>query len=680
MKTHNIKLIAAIALCITLTGIRAHASDFKTIYNRMYEKYLDRNPSKETIGGLMKSLSPEGAFVTLNYRATDGSPRKHVQNLITLACAYQHPENTFYHDKTLKESYLKALRFWIDTNHQAKNWWYRYIPYPKELSTSVVLMSREINENPELFDKTIKYLRWSYENAAPSHMTGANGADIIMGSFAASILTENESQMEDFKERMTQLLTIQPSEGIQPDYLFGQHCGHGRQLYFTSYGKEFVNSTLAYLELCKDTRFQSPGLELLQRLFTDGVQWIFYNKQHDPNNAGRFISSNQYSSAIKVLAERICKLSNSDARNNMKQALQHIGGDNSLTGNRMFWRFDYMVHRRNNYMTSSRMTSTRTVGNEAGNGDGEFNYYASNGVNYLFVTGHEYDGNFFKIFNNRQYPGITAEQDNAPLPIPDWGEGGNNRNCFAGGVSDSLYGTCGMILDRRGLQAHKAWFYFDEEFVCLGAGICNAKGKAEVFTTLNQCNRDGKVQYMTNGKKQTLKNGSIQTVADWILHGQTAYFNLLPQTEYKITCDTALFSLNANHGIRPQQGKYAYVVHPSIPSTSAADKYAAKLPIKVLANTEKIQAVRHEKLRITEIIFYQPGELKLENGDILATDTPCALLWKEKEKRIHIANPRCESENPEKATITLIQNGQSKQILLEMPQKEEAGKSSTASY
>lgn len=135
--------------------------------------------------------------------------------------------------------------------------------------------------------------------------------------------------MEDFKERMTQLLTIQSSEGIQPDYLFGQHCGHGRQLYFTSYGKEFVNSTLAYLELCKDTRFQSPGLELLQRLFTDGVQWIFYSKQHDPNNAGRFISSNQYSSAIKTLAERIYKLSSSDARNSMKQALQHISGDNS---------------------------------------------------------------------------------------------------------------------------------------------------------------------------------------------------------------------------------------------------------------------------------------------------------------------------------------------------------------
>lgn len=642
MKTHNIKTIAVIALCIILANIHAHASDFETIYNRMYEKYLDRNPSKETINGLIKSLSPEGAFVTLNYHATDGSPRKHVQNLITLACAYQHPQNALYHNKALKESYLKALCFWVDTNHQAKNWWYRYIPYPKELSVSVVLMSREINENPELFDKAIKYLRWSYEHAAPSHMTGANGADIIMGSFAASILTKNEAQMEDFKERMTQLLTIQSSEGIQPDYLFGQHCGHGRQLYFTSYGKEFVNSTLAYLELCKDTRFQSPRLELLQRLFTDGVQWIFYSKQHDPNNAGRFISSNQYSSAIKTLAERIYKLSSSDVRNSMKQALQHISGDNSLTGNRMFWRFDYMVHRRNNYMTSSRMTSTRTVGNEAGNGDGEFNYYASNGVNYLFVTGREYNGNFFKIFNNRQYPGITAEQDNAPLPIPDWGEGGNNGNSFAGGVSDSLYGACGMMLDRHGLQGHKAWFYFDDEYVCLGTGIRNPEGKAEVFTTLNQCNRDGKVQYMVNGKTHTLKNGSVQTATDWVLHGQTAYVNLLPQAEYRIACDTALFSLNTNHGIRPQRGEYAYLVHPGISTVSTVAKYAADLPIKILANTEKIQAARHEKLGITEIIFYQPGELRLEMVTSLQ-QIPLAPSCGRKKKRkfmlqTHVAN------------------------------------------
>ena len=427
-----------VATCCLLMAARAVADDFDVIYQRMYEKYLSKNPGKETVDGLLKLMSPDGAFINLNYRATDGSPRKHVQHLITLACAYQQPQNAYYHNYKLKEAYLKSLNFWVDTNHQAQNWWYRYIPYPKELSASVVLMNQEIKQDKALFDKTISYLRWSYEKAAPRHMTGANGADIIMGSLAASILTRNEEQMKDYQQKMSQLLTIQPVEGIQPDYLFAQHCGSGRQLYFTSYGKEFVNSMLSYLEFCKGTQYQSEGVDLLQQLFIQGVQWVFFSRQYDPNNAGRYIHSNQFSDAVKALAERVYKLSDPDTKEASKLALQHISGDNGLQGNRMFWRFDYMINRRTNYMASSRMTSTRTVGNEAGNGDGNFNYYASNGVNYLFVTGREYDRDFFKRFNNRRYPGITAEQGNEPLPIPDWGEGGGNGSDFAGGERQHL--------------------------------------------------------------------------------------------------------------------------------------------------------------------------------------------------------------------------------------------------
>lgn len=457
MKLKTFSLLLLVVLLGT-TGFNAVAqdTDFEIIYQRMYERYLDKSPSQTAVDKLLQIMTPEGAFKGINYHATDGSPRKHVQSLITLARAYQHPGSPYYHQPKLRDSYLKSLNFWVDTNHQAKNWWYRYIPYPKELSTGIILMSREIEQDKALFDKCIAYLRWSYETARPGLMTGANGADIIMGSFAASILTRNDAQMRDFQQRMTRLLTIQPVEGVQPDYLFAQHCGSGRQLYFTNYGKEFVNSMLNYLELCQGTRYQSAGLELLEKLFVEGVQWIFYNKQYDPNNAGRYIHCNQYATPIKLLAERVCRLSTPDMKPQTEQALRRIAGENSLEGNRMFWRFDYMIHRRAGYMTSSRMTSTRTVGNEAGNGDGNFNYYASNGVNYLFVTGREYDRNFFRKFNNRQYPGITAEQDDAPLPIPDWGEGGNNGNSYAGGVSDSIYGACGMLLDRRGLQAHKA--------------------------------------------------------------------------------------------------------------------------------------------------------------------------------------------------------------------------------
>lgn len=680
MRLHSAKSILLTAILILSIAPKIYADDFEIIYNRMYEAYLTKNPSENTINGLKALMTPEGAFVNINYNAVDGSPRKHVQNLITIACAYQHPNNAAYHQKELKEAYLKGLRFWIKTDNKAQNWWYRYIPYPKELSAGIILMSQEIKKDKQLFDEAIKYLRWSYETADPSHMTGANGADIIMGSLVASVLTGNETQMEEFKSKMTQLLTIQPIEGIQPDYLFAQHCGNGRQLYFSSYGKEFVNSMLTYLEFCKGTKYQSPGVELLQKLFVNGIQWIFYSKQYDPNNAGRFINSNQYSNAIKELGERIYKLCTPESRDNVKLALSRIAGENSLEGNRMFWRFDYMIHRRSDYMTSSRMTSTRTVGNEAGNGDGEFNYYASNGVNYLFVTGREYDRNFFKRFNNRQYPGITAEQDNDPLPIPNWGEGGANGNIYAGGVSDSVYGACGMILERRGLKAHKAWFYFNDEYICLGTGIREDKGKAEVFTTINQCNRDGKVYYLKNGKVFTLKDGITRTGADWVIHGQTSYFNLLPDTELQIGCDTALFSLNINHGIRPQNARYAYLVHPKLSSTSSATEYAKNIPIKILANTETIQAVRHEKLGLTEVIFYQAGEIKLENGDILSVDSPCAILWKEKEHKINIANPRCESENPETIKVVLTRNGQCTTLMFNMPQQEIAGRSISSTY
>ena len=60
-----------------------------------------------------------------------------------------------------------------------------------------------------------------------------------------------------------------------------------------------------------------------------------------------------------------------------------------LTGNRLFWRFDYMIHRREHFFSSSRVTSKRTMGMESGNGEGENNYYTSAGLNFLFRTGKE---------------------------------------------------------------------------------------------------------------------------------------------------------------------------------------------------------------------------------------------------------------------------------------------------
>ncbi len=663
-----------ITIVLLVLSMALSASDFKTIYDRMYYDYLG-NPSPTSVESILHKMQYDGSFFGMNYKTQDGTPRSHPIWLTTLAQAYKSPSNKYYRDPEVRDKFLSGLRFWIKTNHNVANWWYRYIAYPKETTKCVILMSDEIKKDPELFDQTMKYLRWSYEHSDSGRLTGANGADIIIGSMAASVLTENDAQMMDYKDKMTGLLTIQPAEGILSDYLFGQHCGHGRQLYFCNYGKEFVNSMMYYLEFCNGTKYQTPGVDLLQDLFVKGVQWIFYAKHYDPNNSGRYDSSDQYYEQIKGLAQRLQKLDVSD-KTEVQKIAKRISGDNSLSGNRMFWRFDYMINRRPNYMVSSRMTSTRTVGNEAGNGDGEYNYYAANGVNYIFVNGDEYDGKYFKQFNNRQFPGITAEQDNRPLPIPNWGENAGNNNAFAGGASDSTYGACGMILDRRGLTAHKAWFYFDDEFVCLGAGITESDGIAPVYTTINQCNKSGAARYCDNKKNGTLRKTAYLHQPEWVLEGNVGYFNLDPASVFKLKTDSALFSLNIDHGVNPANKTYAYVVYPAMKSTKDATGYFKHLPVEVLSNTPDVQAVRQKNLHITEIVFTKAGELATPQGT-LTVDAPCVLLWKENDGTITLGNPYAETNNPEKISVKVDIGGKVKVLDFVLPTGEFAGKSGT---
>lgn len=113
------------------------ANDFKKIYNRMYNEYLN-NPSKSSVEALLKKMNSNGSFTDINYAAKNGSPRKHVLNLEFAGRCLQKSRNAFYAKDEVRSAYLRSLNFWIDTDNQATNWWYRYIPYPKELSRGII--------------------------------------------------------------------------------------------------------------------------------------------------------------------------------------------------------------------------------------------------------------------------------------------------------------------------------------------------------------------------------------------------------------------------------------------------------------------------------------------------------------------------------------------------------------
>lgn len=660
---NKLKRNIGFALMLLMALNKTFADDIEVLYNRYWDLSLN-NPSKTKVDTYLGLLNSDGSFSDLDYNSTTSDLSVHLTRLATFGGAYQSEGNYYLQNDDLKNSYYLSLQYWITKNHIPDNWWYRYIKYSKLFGPCLFLMNAELQaEMPDLFSGAIDYLRWGYLQNI--YMDGANGADQIYATYPSSILIANKDQLIEYQEKIKALIGIQnQGEGIEADWMFGQHSDYGRQLY-SNYEHEYLYSILNLLNLCKGTVYDVSDEELavLENHFIHGNQWYVYNKSSDPSQTGRYPSSSingKFLDNISLLLdlntpqrEQIYSVEDRVSNGNMASAL--------LLGNKMFWRFDYMIHRRENYYVSSRLTSTRTVCMESGNGAGIYNYYSGAGINFLFRTGNEYGGDYFTVMNYRQWPGITVEQDEADLPLVDWGNNGTNGNAFAGGVSDGTYGAVGNIYSRENVAAYKSWFYFDDEFVALGSGISNEQGTYSVFTTINQSIQEGDIIYSKNGEQYSLTKGfgttSIEN-PDWIIQDSIGYVNLLNTSDYTISSDTRsgtdIFTLGINHGIKPNNSSYAYAVYPNS-STTSIKNYKADLSFQLLANTNTIQAVYHHKLKITQAVFYAAGSLTLSNGKELTVNAPCALMIKDTASlyKVAIANPLCESANPELITVTL---------------------------
>ena len=75
-----------------------------------------------------------------------------------------------------------------------------------------------------------------------------------------------------------------------------------------------------------------------------------------------------------------------------------------------------------------------------------------------------------------------------------------------------------MNFEKDSTKAKKAWFWFDEEWVALGAGIESSSNSA-IVTGINQCLQKGNI--IVDGKPYIEKSSG--QFADWIVHDEIAY-------------------------------------------------------------------------------------------------------------------------------------------------------------
>ena len=288
------------------------------------------------------------------------------------------------------------------------------------------------------------------------------------------------------------------------------------------------------------------------------------------------------------------------------------------TGNKDSPRHDYMSHRTKGSMTNVRMTSTRTVGNEAGNGQGFENYHTGDGATYFKVEGKEYSP-IYGIWNWRMIPGTTVVVDDKQMPRPMWGKGGEGGNSFAGVVSDQSEGVAAFIFEKDEMNARKAWFCLDQCVVALGCDINSDRSDAPIVTTINQTHRKGEIFIDSN-----LSTQNIGSAKQKVWHNQIGYYLLQPaQVEVVTGKSQPIFLMTLHHGTAPKSQSYGYIVAPNI-NKEAFDVWES--PIEIITNTKEAQAIVNRRKGKIMAIFYEAGTINIDKKSTLTSDKPAVVI------------------------------------------------------
>ena len=239
-------------------------------------------------------------------------------------------------------------------------------------------------------------------------------------------------------------------------------------------------------------------------------------------------------------------------------------------------------------------------------------------------------------------PGLTFLDTDAPLPYGRNAPRAGNTS-FVGGASDGLSGVSVMDYDKGGVRAKKAYFFANDGFVCLGAGITSSENE-NVFTTLNQCLLKSDVVALSEGSLTVLEEDRLEAQNVRAVHHDGVAYVLLDdasvvvraiqqngswqEIEAKASADPVprdMFTCWIDHGATPTDATYAYRVIPGAKRDDLS-ALADDGTVSILANTSELQAVHWEKEGMIQAIFHAPGELSLPGQGTLRVDTPCAVM------------------------------------------------------
>lgn len=648
-------------------GVVSETEEFNTIIDRVVEIQKTKIGVTTVDNDITarKALIVNGAFADIDYTnkaQTNWPAANHLLRLRNYATAYVHPKSAYYKSTELYNLLVDGLEFWLGTKPTSSNWWYNQIDTGQKLGLLLVLMeSGDTKFSADLVQRATTYMKNNCGTPAsiPGGGKGANQIDLATHWLYRGIVLRDATLTKtaaDYIFEPTQLDVI--DDGIQHDY---SYAAHSFQLYIGGYGDVYVDGTLYATTVLRDTSFgiDPANLDVLHNFMKETYFSVIRGRYRLYNVLGRSLTRTATSTLfVKIFADKARQMKDiypqeSEFYDDVIARLE----DNSKTAsykvepaNRHFWRTDYTLHRRPDYTIDTRLVSIRTTRNETLNSENLKGYFLSDGGMAIVVDGGEYS-QIVAAWDWSKIPGTTIPSyPKAKIPSQSYSYG---RTSFAGGVSDAKYAATGYIYNdlfaNINTSARKGWFYFDNEVVCLGAGI-NSTNEYDVATTINQTLTNSKsVNVATLGQTVVAPDG-VTTYENpkWIQHSKVAYFFPNPSetnlvidkgdksgnwkdinTSNASLIDTKnIFAAWIDHGNQPKDGTYSYIIVPNIKTVAEANSYNMA-NIEILSNTSEIQAVRHKSLNILQVIFFEAGKLDIDNGATsIGVDRPCVLMLK----------------------------------------------------
>jgi hyaluronate lyase len=559
------------------------------------------------------------------------------------------------------------------------NWFHWEISGPQSLNDTMVLLYPTLT-GTQITNYLAAVDRFSPGGPGATYgwMTGANTSDKVLVVAIRGILGKNSDKLSSAQANLSPVfLYVTSGDGFYTD---GSFVFHSTIAYNGHYGLVLLGDIPEIVNLLQGSTWQitDPNLTNVFNWAVNSFEPLIYNGVMMDMVRGRAVSwSYETESGDGAGALSAMRQIAQFAPAATAAALTNFANSPRLaSGQFHFASMDRVVALRSGFGFGISMSSTRIANYESINSGNLRGWFQGDGMTYLYIgnTENQFNSDFWPTVDPYHLPGTTAETNTLSNSYHEAKT--SDQNWVGGAQVANTYGVAGMSLHpyQIALYGKKSWFMFDNEIVCLGAGItCGDSGGVHTTAENRRLGSPITGSFTLNGTAITPTVGWSSNLpgatSSWCaLSGTGGYYFPAGVSNLQATfvANSGSWSqINAgddgtsrtdnylklwfNHGLKPTNASYAYVILPNMTATSVSN-YALNPDIVILTNTPFVQAVKKTTPGIVAANFWTNGN---SSADLISVNGKASVITLEQSTNLLVGVSDPTQTNNSSITVTL---------------------------